>query len=470
MLDRAELLRVAGAATLGVRRHGGDLGALRRSLRGALVTRADAGYARARLLYDTRFDGIRPLAVAYCASADDVARAIDFARRNAIRPRARAGGHSYGGYSTVQNGIVVDVSRLAGVSVAADGATALVGAGARLLAVDSALWRHGVAIPAGSCPTVGIAGLALGGGVGFASRKLGTTSDNVLEVQLVLPDGKRVTANARQHADLYWACRGGGGGNFGIATAFRFRVHPVSRVSRFSISWPWSDARAAIDAWQRFAPHAPDDVFSVLGVAGARTVVAAGQSFGAAAALRSLIAPLAAAGRPTSVSVVSSSWFQAVLHWAGAGGRATFKGASDYVARPLPPAGIDTIVEWIERRRDVTGRGSLLLDSYGGAINRVPATATAFVHRDALCSLQYLAYWEPTDPPAAASANLAWIRGFRAAMRPYVSGFSYQNYIDPDVADWPHAYYGRNLSRLVAVKRRYDPDDLFRFAQSISIR
>jgi hypothetical protein len=170
------------------------------------------------------------------------------------------------------------------------------------------------------------------------------------------------------------------------------------------------------------------------------------------------------------VSVVSSSFYQAVQHFAGASGRATFKGKSDYLTSPLSDAGIDTMIEWIERGRTTAGlgSGSLLLDSYGGAINRVPKAATAFVHRDALCSLQYLAYWAQGNL-AGQRASLGWIGGFYDAMRPHVSGFAYQNYIDPDLPDWQRAYFGTNLKRLALVKKNVDPHGLFDFPQSIRI-
>jgi FAD/FMN-containing dehydrogenase len=467
-VDRRGFLALSGTALARPRRlYGGDLGALRRSLRGMLLARGDRGYDAARLVYDTRFDGVRPLAVALCETPADVGATIRFAVRNGIPLRARSGGHSYAGYSTVADGIVVDVSRMS--AIATDGTTATVGAGARLGAVYSGLWRHGVAIPAGSCLSVGVGGLALGGGVGFASRKLGTTSDNLLELRLVNAGGAPVVANARTNPDLFWACRGGGGGNFGVATSFRFTVHPVSRVSRFTLQWPWAQARQAVRAWLAFAPQAPDELFSVLSLSTGGGVVSVGQYFGPETSLRRLVAPLASTGAP-SVSIVSSSFYEAVLHFAGSTARATFKGKSDYLTRPLPDSGIDAVVEWIERGRAVRGLGSgaLLFDSYGGAINRVPSAATAFVHRDSLCSLQYLAYWAQGSA-SAQRASLGWIDGFYAAMRPHVSGFAYQNYIDPDLPGWQHAYYGTNLKRLALVKRKVDPDGVFHFPQSLRI-
>jgi FAD/FMN-containing dehydrogenase len=350
-----------------------------------------------------------------------------------------------------------------------------VGAGARLIDVYAALWGHRLTIPAGSCPTVGIGGSTLGGGVGFASRKLGLTLDNLRELTIVTADGRVRTCSTRRNADLFWACRGGGGGNFGIVTRFVFRAHPVGNVSTFRVQWPWSDADTAVRAWQAWAPHAPDGLFSVLQLAApgsGPSIGSAGQFFGSETALRSLLAPLAAAGSPI-VSVRTRSYWDATLHWAGCSdlapcrvrGQATFAAKSDYVKRPLSARGIDTLARFVERRAGtVPGRGSVLLDSYGGAIRRVPRRATAFAHRDSLYGLQYLAYW---DAAGQGGANLGWLRSFHAAMRPFVSGGAYVNYIDPDLRSWEQAYYGVNLARLRRVKRRYDPDRLFRFKQGI---
>jgi FAD/FMN-containing dehydrogenase len=450
--------------------------ALAHSLDGDVVRPGTTRYTAARQLWDARFDALHPRAVAYCASAVDVQRTIRWGHKYGIRVVPRSGGHSYAGYSSGNGVVVADVSRLDHISAGAG--TARVGAGARLIDVYSALWQTGRTIPGGSCPSVGIAGLALGGGIGYSSRLLGTTADALRRVQIATADGRLLTCDASHDTDLFWACRGGGGGNFGIVTELTFATHPVANVSRYEIEWPWAQAEQAVAAWQEFAPHAPDGLFSVLDLIatnpsapGARAhVVSGGQFFGNEADLTSLIQPLASTGTPIRVKTLTLSYFDAVLHWAGcrdAGSctdrRIAFKGKSDYVNTPLTADGIKRLVAGIDARQG-HGLGAFYLDPYGGAINRVPKAATAFVHRDALFSIQYTAQWS-----GGAAQSLAWLDSLYAQMRPYVAGFAYQNYIDPQLPNWQHAYYGSNLSRLKAVKRKVDPKNAFHFAQSIAL-
>ena len=456
---------------------------LDRSLRGDVIQRGAHGYNAARVLFNTRFDAVKPQAIAFCESLTDVQKTVRWARRHHIHIVPRSGGHSYAGYSTTP-GVIVDVSRLNAISLTAAG-PAGIGAGARLIDVYSALALRGRTVPAGTCPTVGIAGLAQGGGVGFLARKFGLTCDNLLAATVVLADGTAVVANAHQHPDLYWALRGGGGGNFGVATRLVFRTHPVADVSTYSLAWPWADAKRVVAEWQKLAPHAPDGLFCVLnlnaaaGSSASPQITSAGQFDGTEAQLRALVQPLADAGMPTRFTTSSRTYLNATLMWAGCSsdvaachlppqgnlGRSTFAAKSSYGNRALTAQGIDVLVRQIEARRATgSGSGIVLFDSYGGAINRVPKDATAFVHRDALFSLQYLAYWEAG---AVAAPNVAWLRRFYAAMRPHVSPFAYQNYIDADLTNWQHAYYGSNLARLQRIKRRYDPQNVFHSRQSI---
>ncbi len=432
----------------------------------------------AALVYNTRFDGRRPDAVVHVRDTADVAAAVRLADRFDVRLVARSGGHSYAGYSTTSDGVVLDLSALRGVRVARGHAT--VGPAVRLIDVQRALTSHGVTVPSGSCPTVGIGGLALGGGHGLAGRRFGLTSDNLLAARVVTADGRVRHVDADTNEDLFWACRGGGGGNFGVVTSLTLRTHRVSRAAYFFVSWPWSQASEAIAAWQRFAPHAPPQLTSILslattGGAGSPRVSALGQYFGSEASLRRLIRPLTSVAG-ASLTTGSSGYFTMVLRWAGCldGGlaachrstRSSFYAKSDYFDKPLGPRGRAKMIDGIERRQRTPslGSGALLLDAYGGALNRPAADATAFVHRDMLFSLQYLAYF---GGAAAGRASRRWINGVWHTLRPHVSGEAYQNYIDPDLVHWQRAYYGSNLARLREIKKQVDPDFRFRFPQAI---
>jgi FAD/FMN-containing dehydrogenase len=465
------LLRLPAEPT-GFSRHA--LRELRRAVRGRVVVPTGS----AALVYNTRFEHRRPDAVVHVRDTADVAAAVRWANRFDARLVARSGGHSYGGYSTTGDGVVLDLSALRGIRVS--GGRATVGPAAKLIDVQRALTRHGLTVPSGSCPTVGIGGLTLGGGHGLAGRRFGLTSDNLLAARIVTADGRVRHVDADTNEDLYWACRGGGGGNFGVVTALTLKAHRVSRASYFFVSWPWSQASEAIVAWQRFAPEAPRALTSILslgttGGSGSPRVAALGQYFGSEAGLRRLVRPLTRVAGAT-LSTGTSSYFTMVLRWAGCldGGlpechrstRTSFYAKSDYFDRRVGPRGRAKMIDWIERRQRTPslGSGALLLDAYGGALNRPAPDATAFVHRDMLFSLQYLAYF---SGGSAGRASRRWINGTWHALRPHVSGQAYQNYIDPDLDHWQRAYYGSNLARLRDIKKQVDPDFRFRFPKAI---
>ncbi len=471
-----------------------DWAALASSLQGTLVQQGSPQYQAAYKLYSPRFDGIRPAAIAYCASPSDVQACLSFTRTFGLPLAARGGGHSYAGYST-STGLVVDVTRMNAVQVNASAGNAIVGAGARLIDVYAAVAQRGMIIPAGSCPTVGIAGVTLGGGIGVLGRKFGLTCDNLLSAQVVVADGRMLTCDANTNADLFWALRGGGGGNFGVVTSFTFQTHPVATLSLFTLNWPWSSAANMVNAWQNWAPHTPDELWSnclLLGTGSKNSNPIArvnGVYVGDTAALNPLLRQLTSSMSvaPASNYVSESGILETMLIEAGCYGktvsechlpgqtpdgqeqRDTYSAKSDFYTRPLTRQGIDNLVTAINRRQasSTIAGGGILLDACGGAINRVAANATAFVHRDALFSAQYLAHWSASDPAAVVTANYSWLADTWQVMRPYASGAAYQNYIDPNLADWQHAYYGANLSRLQRIKAIYDPANLFHFAQSI---
>lgn len=471
-----------------------DWSALARSLQGTLIRPGDSQYMVAHQLFNPRFDGILPAAIAFCVSPADVQTCLAFVQRFSLPFTPRSGGHSYAGYSTT-TGLVVDITSMNSATVNVGTGVATIGAGARLIDIYAALAQHGFALPGGSCPTVGIAGLTLGGGVGVLGRKFGLTCDNLLSAQIVLANGRILTCDASHNSDLFWALRGGGGGNFGVVTSFTFQAHPVSALSLFTLYWPWSSAANVVAAWQNWAPQAPDELWSncVLQSTsnkGANPIVLVnGVYVGSVTALNSLLQQLTQQipAAPTSNYVSSTDLLDAMLTEAGCYGktvpqchlpsqnpqgqlvRGTFSAKSDYFTSPLPRSGIDVLVNAVAQCQasSILGLNGIGLDAFGGAINRVPSDAMAFVHRNALFSAQYSANWNASDPPSVVAANQTWLANTWQAMRAYASGGAYVNYIDPNLPNWQQAYYGSNLPRLEQVKATYDPGNFFHFAQSI---
>ncbi|MCD0484216.1 FAD-binding protein [Streptacidiphilus sp. ASG 303] len=470
----------------------GDWAALSRDLDGYLVRPGDRRYPVARESFQPRYDTAHPAAVAYPANPQDVATCLAFARRHRLPVAVRGGGHSYAGWSTT-TGLLVDTGRMA--SVSASRGAASVGAGARLVDVYAGLAAHGVTVPAGSCPTVGVAGLALGGGVGVTGRAYGLTSDNLTAAQIVTADGRIRTVDARHDPDLFWALRGGGGGNFGVVTRLDFRTHPAPACSYAFLYWPWRQAAAVLRGWQRWAPAAPDPYWSSLHLSANHTgpqrvgvtVVHLGSASGLQAQLSRLEAAVGAA--PATAVVRSRPYLDTMLAMAGTLGwsiaqnhlpgdlpgrrpqgrvvRESYGARSDFYNRGLSDAAVRALLAGVERySRTVPAGGScaVALDALGGAINRVRPQDTAFVHRDGLFLAQYIANW---PEGASVPRNQAWLDGVWRSMRPYASGRAYQNYVDPQLTDWQQAYYGGNLARLRRVKAAYDPGRLFTFPQAV---
>jgi FAD/FMN-containing dehydrogenase len=436
-------------------------------LSGRVIWPQDPAYEEARQSFNARFSRF-PAAVVVCDNTNNVAYAVRWARQEGMPLRARSGGHSYEAFSVVDEGLVIDAGGLTEVDVDVSRGEAVVGAGVRLLDCYRRLWDYGVTIPAGTCPGVGIAGLTLGGGIGLLSRQYGLTCDNLAAVELVAADGGVLRASEEEHPDLFWAMRGGGGGNFGIATAFTFRVHPIGDVVTVQVTWPWDDVAEVLDAWQRWAPFADERLCVALAVAhpSAGAISATGLFTGSSAELPPLLEPLLQSGRPGTPVIQALPYFTAVEQFGGppiANGTLRFKNSSAIAYEPLPAEAIATLVDHLRAApfdSDMVGFFPL-----GGAIAAIDPAATAFPHRHAHFDVQYQAYWWDDT---AAEASLTWVRDLRAAMAPYTTG-AYVNYIDADLADWERAYYGTNLPRLKQVKTDYDPDDVFNGPQSIPV-
>ncbi|MFE7655336.1 FAD-binding oxidoreductase [Streptomyces bottropensis] len=461
--------------------------ALARDLDGPLVRPGDKAWSTARQLYNTRFDTLKPTAVAYVAHADDIRTTLAYARAHDIKVSIRNGGHSYAGWSSGNGRLVVDVSKLN--KVRTSGAEAVVGAGSKLIDVYRALAAKGVTIPAGSCPTVGVSGLTLGGGHGVASRAYGLTCDSLTQATLITADGKQLTANATTNKDLFWALRGAGNGNFGVVTELRFKTHTAPQGVTAYLTWPWSRAAAVVKAWQEWGPTQADEIWSSchLENGGGPSVAVAAFSLGTYGDLENALDRLAdRVGTPArSVSLRRRSYEDAMEGYAGCGsfstdakchlpgstpgrspqgalGRETYAARSDFFDRSISSAGIQTLLTQITGVKG--GAGSIALTALGGQVNRVSPTATAFVHRRSRMLAQYLASWKSG---ASGTTAQSWLTTAHRSMTRHASGAAYQNYTDPTLTDWRKAYYGDAAPRLTTLKKKYDPNRFFTFPQAL---
>ncbi|MET7484790.1 FAD-binding oxidoreductase [Streptomyces sp. NPDC005538] len=462
--------------------------ALARELDGTLVRPGDASWKTAHQLYNTRFDNLKPAAVAYVANPDDIRSVLSYARAHSLRVAIRNGGHSYAGWSSGDGRLILDVSKLN--KIRASGSTAVVGAGAKLIDVYRGLAAKGVTIPAGSCPTVGVSGLTLGGGHGVVSRAYGLTCDSLTQATLITADGKQVVANASQNKDLFWALRGAGNGNFGVVTELQFRTHAAPQAVSAYLTWPSSRAAAVVKAWQEWGPDQPDEIWSSCHLessGGTPSVSVAAFSIGTYGELQNAVDKLAhlVGANASSVSLKRHSYEQSMEAYAGCSsfatdaqchlpgstpgrspqgalGRETYAARSDFFDHSISATGIQTLLNQMKSVRG--GAGSVALTALGGAVNRVSPTATAFVHRRSRMLAQYIVSWGSGSSGTTAQS---WLTTAHNAMKPYASGAAYQNYTDPTLTNWRKAYYGDAAGRLTTVKKQYDPGRFFTYPQGL---
>jgi FAD/FMN-containing dehydrogenase len=431
---------------------------LRSKLTGNLLRPGTDGYDTARHGFNQLFDGNNPVAVATASTVEDV-RACVRATAGRVTIAARSGGHSYAGYSVPQSGLVIDVAALNKVDV--QGGKAVIGAGAKLTDVYAGLARAGRALPAGTCPTVGIAGLTLGGGIGVLARKYGLTCDHLSSAQVVTADGRLLTASASSEPDLFWALRGGGGGNFGIVTEFTFDTDPApQQLTVFSLRFPPGSGAGVLAAWQQWIAAMPPELWANLVLSGGSPVQCrvGGCYVGDAAGLNTLLNNLTtnAGARPAQRVVKTLDYLGAMKYFEGSSNRQSFIASSRIITTPVDAAKFVAVA-------DGKPGMDLLVDGLGGAVAGPAKDATAFWHRDALASVQVYA-----TATAKTRAKVTQVVGdVVAGLAAAGAGGGYVNYIDPSLPDWKTAYYGDNANRLRDVASKYDPYNVFRFGQSV---
>ncbi|MFE9762923.1 FAD-binding oxidoreductase [Streptomyces sp. NPDC005808] len=463
------------------------------SFKGRIVLPDDPSYGVAKQLELGQFDAVNPKAVAYCTDASDVSLALRFAQDNGVPSAIRSGGHSFGGYSTGP-GLVIDVSGLNGVSVG--NGSVDIGPGAMNVDILNKLAPHGLVVSEGGCPTVAAGGFLQGGGFGFLTRPLGMASDAVTSAQVVLADGRIVVASPTSHQDLFWAIRGGGGGNFGVVTRFTVTPHSGDQMAMTNLIFPYDRAADVLDATTRWLVDAPRTI------GGGGYVV---QPDAAPGSVPNVNVMLASRGTPAELTAEAArlismtgaplarqdavmTYRQLMTLIFGCGTltedecRRADKTPSGVLARPefglertrlgttpYSHSGWADVMTAFDADRAAGQARYLDLHFFGGAANDPARTATAYVHRDSLFSVNYRVLINDPAHNTAASRDVAtrWIDNGFAVIDPLSNGETYQNWMDPELTDWKQSYYAENYSRLATVKKVYDPGRFFSFAQGI---
>ncbi len=437
---------------------------LQANMRGRLIRSGDAEYNEARALWNGMIDK-RPAAIARCINVTDVVVAVNFARDNGLQLAVRGGGHNAAGSAMVENGLVIDLSAMRQVSVDPISRIARAQGGATWGDFDTATAEHGLATTGGAVSTTGIAGLTLGGGLGWLMRSYGMACDNLRSVEIVTADGRVRMANANAYPDLFWGVRGGGG-NFGVVTSFEYQLHPVSTVLGGMLVHPAERAKEGLHFMRAFTKDAPDEltVFTSLMTSpdGVPILAFLVCYNGPIEDGEKVLAPLRAFGPPVADMVAPMPYvaLQSMLDEAFPKGLQVYW-RSDFVER-LEDDVIDILVD--QHAAITSPLSALLLEQFGGAVKRVNRDQTAFVQRDVDFNLAIISRWaDPSD----SDAHIAWARGVHRAIAPYTSG-TYVNYLGDEGIDRVRAAYGDAVyERLVAVKNAYDPTNLFHSNQNI---
>jgi hypothetical protein len=437
-----------------------DWNALDSGLEGRVLLPASAGYAAAKELFNSRFDNSTPAAVVSVKSSSDVQKAVEFAARSGIKIAARSGGHSYTGASAANSTLVIDLRKLPGETTYDDGTgLATIPAATQLDSVQTGLAGHGRSIPSGSCPSVGVAGLTLGGGLGADARRSGLSCDALISASVVLPSGDAIVASADDHADLFWALRGGGGGNFGVVTSFTFRTFPVTDRDVVNLVFPEGATAQAIAGWHEWLHTADGAIWGMVNItvgsgSGGCTIVLAtpaGDGPKSASDLSTVIGvqPVSSASR--TLDRID------FVHYFEGGAQATqpraFVAGSDIIGDMTLAAAESIVAAASAWPRDV-GASTAVIESLSGAVSDVAPSDTAFPWRRQAACVQWY-----TETPTAATAQTAngWLASAHAAVQAHAVG-GYVNYLEPDTP--ASRYFGDNLARLDAIRQQYDPDGL----------
>lgn len=449
-----------------------------RDFNGWLILPSNPAYPMTALPNNARRSGVMPVAVALCADMADVQRCITWVHDNRVPFAVRSGGHNYAGFSTTR-GLLIDVRAMDGVSLDMKEGTATVQGGANNQDVATSLRAVPFGIPSGRCPTVGASGLVLGGGWGFSASHAGLTCDSLLATDLVLASGARRSINDRDDADLFWAVRGGGGGNFGVHTAFTFKLRDVGDVTTFNLAWPPGKQVELLTALQAIQQANPRSISTRTkarpAAAGPRPgrgdilVETLGLYWGNERDLRAILAPAYAIAQPRSAAIYEQEYWRARDYLLTDDPNGLYDIRCNYVEHQLGTDALENMLGWMTRwpggslRQDNMG----ILFAMGGAVNDVAPDATAYAHRTSNYIFEMEANWSPMDKPDAVKAQRDWLRSYYQDMQRFLQPRSYVNFPNRELPDWGRAYYADNLPRLSQVKSKWGPGNPFQFAQSI---